>query len=397
MELLRGTALVILGVLLLVTTLGANLVIGVDRTVMDSGFMTDAMAEEEAYTAMAAELNSTGNGTGMTSVVDPRFLRNQTEATIPVFYDYLHDERDHLVVPVMTGEIQDRIATMMTQQVRSSGLADVDPQLARMAQGQQQYNDERQQFRQDEYQRLQQETDEQLSEEELAMMYDERRSEIRSRIITDEGSMEGLPDTIASELRVVKAHGLTNESMTYEQFDQQLNTRIGQSMPENTTASMDIPDRINLSARMDTDQRRQVETAQRAVQGIESASIGLPVAVLVLAGLVWLAAATGAGALLVLGVVVGLAGLISTAAMAAARTMAMELAREAVISEMPAAMGTAVSGLLRQIIDTFLTQSLLVLLIGIGLMAGGIYLRRSGPSQADDEDDPDHEMDEDPS
>lgn len=376
MGLLRGTALVILGALLLVTVLGANLLVGVDRTVMDSGFMTTAMAEEDVYPAIAAGMNSS-NRTGAASIVDAGLLRNQTEAAVPAFYEFLHGEREHLVVPVMTGELQDRLTTVMTQQVRSSGLEQVSPRLARLAEGQEQYQAARQQFRQAQYERFQARTDDQLDRDELRMMFDAHRPEIRSRILQNKSSMEGVPGNIASELRILLADGLVNETMTYQQFSQQLNALIGKSIPENRTAAMDIPDELNLSARMDRSQQRQVEAAQQVIQGLDTASLGLPVVAALIGGLVWLAASTGAGAVLVIGAVVALAGLISTGGLVAARTLGSGALEQAMTAQFPAEIGQAFTGVAMQVLDAFLAQSVLVLVLGIGLIGTGIYLRRS--------------------
>lgn len=376
MGLLRSTALGILGFLLVLTLLGFNIVAGVDRTVLDEEFVLSALEEEEVYTTVVEQMNqSAGAPEGPASVISPSLIQNQTEETIPVVYDFLHGEQDHLVIPVATDALQERMTEVVTSQIGPEQLAEFDPRMARMYESQQQYQTERSEFRQQQYQRIQTESDDELSQDELEQVFEAQRPEIRSQIITEQTGEQEL-GTMGNELRLIKAAGLLNESLTYERFTDRLDQLLGEEAPGPDQAGMDLPDQINVSADADPQQLQNLEQAQTAVQGIGTSSLVIPVIAIALIGVIYLVAATTWGALLVSGGAITVTGFISTAGLIAARRFGVPAIEQMAAGSGPAMIAGAGVGVLWQVTGAVLVQSILVLLVGAALIGAGVHLRR---------------------
>lgn len=128
-------------VVALVTTLFAgNVVIAAHQTVLDPGFVTDTLDEENAYEAIHEQVLSDGSlpvGDAETlppfasdlagEIVTPGYIQSQTEANIDRTYGYLHGSRDSLVVVVDTEPLKERTddaVAAAVQNVSARELAD---------------------------------------------------------------------------------------------------------------------------------------------------------------------------------------------------------------------------------------------------------------------------------
>lgn len=112
----RTAAVVVLGIVLTLTLATSNLVFAAHASVLDPGFVTDSIEEENGYEALAEEMqraveNATSEATGgelggsfgalldgdpVKDAVTPQYVQSQVDPNIGTIYAYLHGNTDRL-------------------------------------------------------------------------------------------------------------------------------------------------------------------------------------------------------------------------------------------------------------------------------------------------------------
>jgi len=380
----------------------SNLFIGVERTALDADFAKETLNEEQVYGNAIEEIkDETANQSrdqvpfDVDDILTRDYIRNQTEANIDSFYDYIHGRRDSLVLGIDTSPLEDRIAREMEETVRDQRLEDIDPQLARMTANVSAYQTERAVFRQEQYQLIQQSTEENLSQQELEDAYEQRKNTIRQRLLnateseTDEDTaiQEATRDVIR-----VKVDGLLNDTLSYDEFMTAFNASM-ERFAAQATARLDdqIPKGVNLTAELDPEQRERVTMARDGLSMFKLFVFLLPLLTLGIAGLMWIVAGSQAGALLGIGHTVAFAGLVSTGAVAGIKRLVVPELRQMLAAEVSSSASETGVGILEQFLDVFMVQSAIILVLGLTILTAGIVLRRrkgeKGPSGEETEHD----------
>jgi hypothetical protein len=136
-------AVFVIVVLLLLTSLTGNAVVASQRTVLDSGFVTNSMAEEDAYTTLHETVLSDGEfpfAEGETElppfaadiasrVVTPAYLQNQTEGNVRRGYAYLHGDREELLLAVDLRPVKNRTPDAVADVVRNTTVRELVEQV----------------------------------------------------------------------------------------------------------------------------------------------------------------------------------------------------------------------------------------------------------------------------
>lgn len=139
-------AVVLLGILLTVTLAAGNLVVAAHMTVLDPGFTTDTLEEEDGYAVLAetfeeqmagqAPASDSGGDSGslaslismeetIEAAVDEEYMKSQAEPNIARVYAYLHGSTDTLNLSVDPGPISENIEAATAAQVANSSTAEL--------------------------------------------------------------------------------------------------------------------------------------------------------------------------------------------------------------------------------------------------------------------------------
>ncbi|MDY6770950.1 MAG: hypothetical protein SV186_03265 [Candidatus Nanohaloarchaea archaeon] len=382
----RHTAgLVVLGLVLFCCLFAANLVVGVNRTVLSQDFVTDSLAEEEVYeqavTAVQERIrNRTGNvSVDLSSVLTTAFLRDQVERNVGRLYDFLHGRSDSFILAVNLSRLEPRIADAAQVFVREE-LASRDSRIGALLANRSSYQRVKEEFRERQLDRIQQLTPGNQTRQELLTIYDQQRERIRDRL-SGEYSFGDVPDQLrpAAEnmTRIVLDALLTD--MTYETFETRFNDALDDAsaaLADHVTAQarQELPTGENVLADLDRATRDRVDRVRQVVSYVSVAGWLLPLLVLGLAAVFWLLAGSTAAALLGIGSVTAFAGLAATAVFTVVESVAVEQVREA-LTDAPAVATELVPGLIQQVTTAFSTQSTALLLLGIVLAAAGLAVR----------------------
>lgn len=384
MGIFRSVGVVVLVVLLTINLTAANVAVGVDRTVLDPGFVTSTLASEDAYESLTsvtmdqlAGMNESSNGSFdrfpvapediLARSVTPAYLRGQTEANVERNLAYLHGERDEPRIAVDLRPVKENVTAAIVTELQDVTVAELlgmfspgtdttsaPDQLSlslliQMSESEHQYQEARQEFRSavreqvvdtlvDEA--LAEATNDELlalvidgydpdaySEAEKASMVDDRtaeirdalrssieanegdaideqiaanltayREEIRSEVLTQiEGSSDQLgpgASSALSDLVGVGLDGLTTD-MSYAEFRTELEAakdELAVALGDRLSQTLDesVPDQFDLTAQMDQSALDGLAQARKAVQIVDLLAVALPVAAVVLVGLLWL-------------------------------------------------------------------------------------------------------------
>lgn len=443
---LRRLGVGLLASLLLVTLVSANLVIGIDRTVVDSEFVTESLAAEDVYVVAVDEMQtqiataaqgdpaldhgaeteqsaqgdsvelaqSGGPMAGLEDVLDevvtPAYVQDQVEANVVRLYDYLHGREDELVLEVDLVPLKERLAPEMAATF-TEDLSTVDPTLAAMVESEAAFHAEREAFAAQQMERIQAETEEELSDEELRARYDEQRPEIRDRLLDAAAEQHGGDEEVPPELEsalyglaVVRVDGLVGVDVTYESFTRDVEDardEFSGAVEPVLAAEIDdgMPDRLDLTDGMDAQSTATVETARAGVSLLGTLTDVLPFLALGLAGLVHWGTRTRSGGLLVVGSTTVVTGLGWVAGLTMAqRTLTTEIDAAVATGSMNPELAGAILGVAGRLLGVFATQSWVLLGVGGALVLGGVGVRRDilpvadrpsdaprpGPSTGDD-------------
>lgn len=428
----RRIAIGVLGIVLLVLLAGVNLLVAADRTVLDADHVVDTFEEADGHVALAEDLaesfNESDGGAGGTDgsggddgsvdytrppspeppvgeiaqdAVTPAWALTQVDENVHRLYAYLHGERDDVRIAVDTVPIKEGIEDGVEEWVREGDLEALDARLAHMAESRQQFRDARASFEERQLRRIQLETDQEYSEAELRRIYDDRRGQIRNRLVSeletrvaDSGAPEGLHDPIVS-LGTLRIDGLIAANYTYDAFGADVEDTRADVAPEvadavRTRLDGELNDTEDFTAAMDPGTRQTLETARTGVTLADTLLYLLPAAALGVAALVGWVSTTRSAALRRVGVVTALAGVLGVAGAA--------LARDRVpLSGSPEGAGPAMEDVAVALVDDVLsaigTQGAVLLVLGVGLIGVGAAVSRGmlpiedRPGEASDGDD----------
>lgn len=390
-------------VLFLVLSLGAaNVTVGAERTVLNEDFVANSLAEEDAYSVLIeqfqSQLESQSESTAtqegpspeelLPAVLTEDYLQNQTEKNIDRLYAYLHGDRDDLYLAIDTTPVKDDLAAEVTDRMlEDRGLAEFDPQLAEMAESESQFEAARDEFKQEQLQRIQSETDIELTEEQLETAYDDRREQIREEAISELETQVAESDQpeelhpILIDIGTLRITALTDPDMSYQEFTTQLDAireDLKETIEEQVREEVDqeVPDTMVLSEQLGQSERDQLEQMRTVVGVLDVLMYVLPLLALAFALLIgWLTRRRSSG-LLAVGSAVGVTGLVFALAFTGAESRAKTEIQATVAGDMPAGMTDLVVGLLDQTLTVFQTQSWLLVVLGILLVAAGVAIRR---------------------
>lgn len=390
-------------VVVLVLSLGAaNATVGVQRTVLSESFVSESLAEEEAYTVlvdMAQEqleteaANESGPGSIAQSVfptvLTASYVQNQSEANLERIYDYLHGERSDVAIVINTTPLKaDLTAEVVERMLADRGLADFDPTLAAMAKNESAYEQHREEFAAEQKARIQAETEPELNDSQLATAYNERRDEIRTGLVDElesrvaESDQPAALEPLLIEMGTLRIDALLDPDMTYETFTDEvdsLETELREAIRELVRSEVDqgLPDTIELTEQFGPEQREQLEQVRGVVGILDLLVYLLPLLALGVALLIGRLAATRSAGLFVVGGTVAVIGLVSALSIGGAGSRAeTEVAAVASEEGLPAGLSDLVVGLLDQTVAVFVTQSWLLLALGVVLIVVGVAIRR---------------------
>ncbi len=421
-----GRSIAVGGLLfVLVVSLGmATVTIGAERTVLNGDFVADSLESEDAYAVAVEEITSqledeagtTPTEPGQPAIDDlfPRvltasYLQNQTEANIDRAYAYLHGDRDDIYLAINTTPLKDRMADELVAQLLSEqSLSNFDQRLGSMATNQSAYQAAREEFKDEQLARIQAETDRELSDAELQRVYDEQREEIRTRLIEQmESEVAGSDqpaelEPVLVELGTLRINALMDPDMTYEQFTTELaETRedLEATVRDLVRTQLDeeLPDEMELSEQLGPQEREQLEQLRGVVGILDMLVYVLPLVVLLVALLIGWVTVARSSAFLAVGSGTAVLGVISALGFMGVGSRAeTEIASMAGGGNVPPAMTELVAALVSRTVSVFTTQSWLIALLGVVLIALGIAIRRElvpiedTPSETD-ESSADHE------
>ena len=419
----RSIAIGVLVVLLVLSLGAANLTLGVERTVLNGEYVADSLEEEDAYAVFVEEAQqqleneteTSGEGPSpdelLSTVVTEEYLQNQTEANIDRAYAYLHGEREDLYVAVDTTPLKDDIAAELASQLMAEqGIAEYDPEIASMTESESQFQTVRENFKAEQKQRIQNETSVELTDEQLETAYDDRREQIREEAIAQFESQVAGSDQPAElesaivDLGTVYIDALVAEDPSYDQFmsdvedaradleaavEDLARTQLDEELPdtmvlteqlgqeERAQLDEELPDTMVLTEQLGQEERAQLEELRGFVSILDLLVYLLPLIGIGIALLIGWVAATRSSGLFVVGGAVTVTGLISAVGfMGAGSRIESELASTMGQGEVSAGLSELVVSLVSKTVSVFVTQSWLVVLLGLILIAVGVGIRR---------------------
>ncbi len=409
----RGRLLVgLLGTLLVLSVLGANVVVGAERTVLNADFVADGLEDEDIYVELAdgmAEgvqpqgateaIGNTFDGEGpdpaamAESVVTPAWVQGEVERNLDSAYAYLHGDTDELRLVLDTGAVKGGFAAEFETWILEADTATLDERMAQLTESQESFEQTRTNFENRQYQRIQQRTQEDLSQSELEARYDENRDAIRGELVSqlEESLAEssGPPQIrqAAVEYGTVAIDGLVTESTDYDELvnqEEQAREELATAVSGAVSARLDeeVPDSMDLTSDMDAQTLDTIETARTAVSLLDLLAIVLPVGALALAGLLGYVSRRRSNGLWRVGATVAAVGLLCAVLAWLASSMLPRLLN--VESGQTPAPAEAALSMATEALGTLLTQSVLLFVVGLLLVGAGIGVRRELLPVADD-------------
>ncbi len=401
---LGRTIVVAFLVFVLVLSLGtANLVVGAERTVLNGDYVSDSLAEEEAYsvlideaqTQLEAETDSSVTQEGpapeqlLSAVVTEAYLKNQTEANIDRAYAYLHGDREDLYLAINTTPLKDDLAAELASQLLDEqGLSEFDPGLAEMIESESAFESAREEFKAEQLARIQAETEPELTQEQLETAYEDRRDQIREEAIAEletrveESDQPAELQSVLIDLGTLRIDALLDPDMTYPEFMsavEQIRAELEEAVEQLTREQLDeeLPDTMELTEELGAEEREQLDQLRGLVSILDLLVFVLPLVALGGALLIGWVARTRSSGLLSVGSAVTVTGLISALGFMGIGSRAeTEIAAIATQGDMSAGLSDLVVGLLDRTVSVFVTQSWILVLLGILLIALGIAIRR---------------------
>jgi len=392
----------LLGAVLLGTVLGANALVGAERTVLDADYVTDGLEDEGLYDSLAddmaanfqpeaAPIAGSGEGSGppledMTeSVVTPAYVQGEVERNVASLFGYLHGDREELTLAFDLRPVKRGFGVEFEVWVLEADAATFDPRMGDLLESEAAFEDTRASFKETQLDRIQSRTEEDLSRPELETLYEENRGRIRETLVSrleQDVAESGGPDGFQAALvdyGSVGIDALVADGADYEQFREaeaaareDLAAAAGEAVQQSLDA--EVPDSMDFTADMDEAAVQRFETARTAVTTLDLLALALPLAALLVAGLLGYVSGRRSNVLWRVGGVVAVVGLLS----AAGTTL--------LSSVLPGMLGgesgqippqaEAALGLVTDALGTIALQSALLLVLGLLLVVAGVAVRR---------------------
>ncbi|AFZ72935.1 hypothetical protein [Natronobacterium gregoryi] len=396
-----GTKLLfaVLGIVLVVALLSTNLVVAADRTVLDSDFVKDTADEEGLYAALAQEvqedamqtLSTSGNALpadeledGVREAVIEAEIREQGEKNVDRLYAFLHGETDELHLEIDLERANQNVLTELEEEMTGLDLGEADfPQgdeIEAMAESEEQFAQYRDEFREEQKEELQGGGDREVPAEELDQRMDAIRLDLyteRDELLEQERYGDGLDADLeepAHALLTARVDALTGE-MGYDEYVTEVESAKEEFETELVAGvESELADgaQIDLTEGMDDDATESLEMGQAVVSTASLLAIVLPLVCLGIVGLMaWVAppstTALSAG---VVSTLVGTTGIVGSHV--AGEQIELLFAG----GETPPAMADFVLGIASGTLAALTVQSVVLLVVGIGLVAVGVAIRQ---------------------
>ncbi|MBS3760942.1 MAG: hypothetical protein KGY43_05670 [Halodesulfurarchaeum sp.] len=400
-KLARSLAIAVLVILLVVSLGTANITIGVERTVLNGDYVSDSLSEEEAYSVIVDEAQrqlETGETPQEGPTIDELFpkvltesyVQNQTEANIERAFAYLHGDRKDIYLAINTTPLKDDLAAELANQtLAEQGIADFDQTLAELAESESQFQTVREEFKAEQLQRIQAETEPELSDAELEAAYEDRREDIRTVLVDELETRVAESDhpealrPVIIDLGTLRIDALMDPDMTYTEFTTELDehkTTLEETLEELVRDQIDeeLPDTMELSEQLGPEERAQLEELRGIVGILDLLVVILPLLTIGIALLIGWVTLTRSSGLFVVGGTVTVTGLLSALGfMGAGPWIESEIGTITTQGDMPAALSELLVALISRTVSVFVTQSWLVVLLGIILIVIGFAIRRA--------------------
>lgn len=415
--------LVVLGILLIVSLLGANVAVGLDRGPLDAGHVTDTLDDTDSYTELQGltknaiedqvdeqTLDDIPGELDLGEIIDEtlteEYLRTEIDSNIESLYAFLHEETDQLELIVDVDALRDNLESALATHVAELSLAEfgieavefpvlsqtVTANIGQLDQGQEAYEAELESFESDVKAVLQEETSQELTDDQLDAAYDDLRDELRSDVndaVESAVLSLGLPEELESsaiDLGETIADAYTTD-LTYADFDAQLTAdKEAISTAAVSFAFGDaglIPEELDLGEDID---RSALDPVKTVFSTIGMLALVLPLIVLGILAMMFIVTRDVVSVAKIAGVVsiiVGLVGLVAT-------MIIPGLVDDLILSELePGDVNEAVdldvvTDLILEIFSGLLqpmfVQSIALVLLGGILIAGGYAYQRQRAS-----------------
>lgn len=408
----RQLALATLGLLLTMTVVGGNAAVGADRTLLDAGFVVDGLEATGTYESMAADMaeplkpdDTAGLSAGLpdapdppveemaAAAVTPAYVGDAVERNVRTLYAYLHGRTDELALSVDLIPVKRAFAAEVEAWVADLDPGEIDDRMGRLAANRSAFAGARQEFKAAQLQRLQERTEEEYSREELERLYDENRQEIRRRAVdrlersVAEASRPAPVKTALVAYGTVGIDALVAADPAYEEFtaaEARARADVAAAVATLVRDRLDqrVQDELDLLAGVDDSARETLATARTGTWLVGLLALLLPVAAVLLAGLVGYVSRRRSNALWRVGGILAAVGLLT----AVATTILADLLPGLVGLGGGDAPETASAALevVSRALTTIATQSLAVFVLGLAMVGAGVAIRRGLVPVADE-------------
>jgi len=401
----RRLVFALLGAVLVVALLGATLVVGAERTVMNPANVADELDEAGVYESMAADMasevepdNETKVSVGLAndteqppidemvrSVVTPAYVQGEVEGNLEDIYAYLEGEQETLsltfdLVPVKAG-----ISEEMAAWVASLDPAEISPRMGDLAESESSFRETRESFTDDQLQRIQNETQREHTRPELLEIYDDRRDEVRDRMVSDLESRvadSGNPESVQAAsvaYGTVGIDALVAENASYDAFlDRENASRhdLADAVGGATRQRLDEdhPDQRNVTGDLDESAMAGLQTARTGVSIAGVLLVVLPLVALASAGAIGYRSRRRSRALWRIGIPVLVAGGLGVAVgLLLSRLLSGAMRVDATD---PSPVGEALLGVVDAVSGAVTVQSLALVVLGLVLVLAGVAVGR---------------------
>jgi len=397
----RRVAVVVLGILLTASIVGAHGVVAGQRTALSASYVSETMAEEGAFeelevTAEDIVVDQASGALGTSGAIpDPEglieravrelvtraYVEQVVRTNLQRLYDFLHG-RGPLELGIDTTPLKSNVSGVVAAELRERPVSDLLRQpsfeggfgefgidAATVAEA---YEDR------ETYREVQQRVRSRFEQSGAD------RESLNQSVI-DSTDLPGLPEDVKQsvyrlETTVVLAF---TSDMSHGEFRQRMDAArddFAVAVGEFAQAQVDeqVPDVIDADEQLGADARQQLDSAADNVQLVDTLGLVLPVLALLFLLLIgWLTHSIGRTAR-VLGSSLLVTGVVGVLAGALARGPVLDVVREAVADAEPFVRSTAVA-LAGGIFETITQQSLLLAVAGLVFLAVWLAITRTEP------------------
>lgn len=404
MSMIRKIGFVLLGILFALVLVTANITIAADRTVLDAEFAKDTAEEADIYATMSEtmieEMQAEGDPAAddelgdldpdamAEEVITEEYVRGEMERNIDAIYAFLHGERDDLVIEFRMEPLVDSMLQAMEDELRPLDLAAIDfpegEQIERMAESEDQFEAEREAFREEQKAQIQEETPQEMSDEELEAALDEQMAEIQEEMSGDiEAEIEDDPDLEAiaepaiaiQEARINALAGdieYETYSATVEDEKEEIVNALLTELEDELKEELAEEEELALTDELGEEEQQALEDARAGVQLIGTLAIVLPLLALGIVGLLaWIGSPTVAA--LESGIVASVVGGIMAAGSWLAVGAVVDLVGQ---EDIPPEFADLITALVEGVFGTLMAQSGVLLVLGLGAFGLGVGMKR---------------------